>query len=395
MVLNCALSFGGLLPDERNSALGSAYTPGLTVSADTVVERIRRLPIKGEVLVHPGETVMPDTAVARALLPGMLQTIRLAEKLGIEAGEAPGMTPLKVGDSVEKGDMIAETKGLLGRFFKQQVFSDYSGTVESISEVTGNILVREASIPIDMSAYVAGMVARILPEEGAVIETRGAVVQGIFGIGGERAGTVRIAVENADVVLDVEHILADDAGKVLVGGSGVTYEALVKANEVGAVGIVVGAVKDVDLTHLLGYDIGVAITGQEEVTTTLVVTEGFGRLGMAKRTFSLLKTLEGKSASLNGATQIRAGVIRPELIVPIEHSANDPIPDHAGNELKAGTPIRIIREPYFGRLGEVTGLPAELSEVESGAKVRVLQAKLDDGSEVTVPRANVEIIATS
>jgi hypothetical protein len=347
------------------------------------------------VLVKEGDKVEPDTVVARAMLPGLLQTIRLAEKLGVEAGEAPGMTSLKIGDTIEKDALIAETKGLFGKYFKQQVFSEYTGVVEALSEVTGNILVREESIPVNMAAYVAGTVAKTIPEEGAIVETRGAVVQGIFGIGGERAGTIRIAVDDADVVLDASHILDDDQGKILIGGAGVTYEALERANAVGAVGLVVGAVKDVDLTQLLGYEIGVAITGQEEVTTTLVVTEGFGRLGMAKRTFNLLKTLEGQKASLNGATQIRAGVIRPELIVPIEHSANDPVPKHEDNELKSGTPIRIIREPYFGRLGEVTGLPAELSVVESGAKVRVLQAKLDDGSEVTVPRANVEIIATS
>jgi hypothetical protein len=32
--------------------------------------------------------------------------------------------------------------------------------------------------------------------------------------------------------------------------------------------------------------------------------------------------------------------------------------------------------------------------VDSGTEVRVLKAKLDDGEEVVVPRANVEIIAT-
>lgn len=373
----------------------SAYTPGLTVSGDTVVQRLRRLPIKGTVLVKEGDSVEPNTVVAQALLPGLLQTIRLAEKLGVETSEAPQMTTLKVGDPIEKGQLIAETKGLFNKWFKNQVFSDYSGTVEAISDVTGNILVREASIPVDMTAYIAGRVVSVMPDEGAVVETRGAHVQGIFGIGGERNGSVRVAVSSSDEMLDASAISDSDAGKILVGGSGVTYEALERANAVGVVGLVVGAVRDVDLTKLLGYDIGVAITGQEEVVTTLVVTEGFGRLNMANRTFNLLKTLEGKSASLNGATQIRAGVIRPELIAPIEHSATEAVPTHSSNELVAGTPIRIIREPYFGRLGAVTGLPAELQEVDSGAHVRVLQAKLDDGSEVVVPRANVEIIATS
>ncbi len=57
-----------------------------------------------------------------------------------------------------------------------------------------------------------------------------------------------------------------------------------------------------------------------------------------------------------------------------------------------GTPIRVIREPYFGLLGEVVDLPPELQIIETGAHVRILRAKLADGRTVTIPRANVEII---
>ena len=375
--------------------MGSAYTPGLTVSADTVVQRVRRLPIKGEVLVKEGDAVGPSTVVARAMLPGMLQTIRLAEKLGIEAKDAKEMALVKEGDAIEKGQLVAKTKGLFGKFFSQEVVSEYAGTIETISEITGNILVREASIPVDLTAYVAGKIDRILPDEGAVVETRGAMVQGIFGIGGERRGTIRVAVNSGADVLDESAIQASDKGKILVGGRGVTSAALHKANDLEVAGIIVGAVRDADLIELLGYEIGVAITGQENVATTLVCTEGFGELRMAERTFQLLKSIEGQEASMNGATQIRAGVIRPEVIAPIAHPAGDVPPAHAGQVLTEGTPVRVIREPYFGRLGTVTGLPAQLQVVESGTEVRVLVARLDDGQEVTVPRANVEIIATS
>jgi hypothetical protein len=43
-------------------------------------------------------------------------------------------------------------------------------------------------------------------------------------------------------------------------------------------------------------------------------------------------------------------------------------------------------------LGTVTNLPPEPVVVESGAKVRILEAKLETGEIVSVPRANVEII---
>ncbi len=142
----------------------------------------------------------------------------------------------------------------------------------------------------------------------------------------------------------------------------------------------------------LGHDIGVAITGHEDITTTLILTEGFGSIAMAARTFELLKSLEGRDVSINGATQIRAGVIRPEIIAPLDVKP-DKVEEWAqGQILDVGTHIRVIREPYFGRLGEVTKLPAELVQVESGAVVRILEAKLNDGESVIVPRANVEII---
>ena len=75
----------------------------------------------------------------------------------------------------------------------------------------------------------------------------------------------------------------------------------------GVKGVVVGVIIDTDLTDILGHDIGAAITGQEDIVTTLIVTEGFGSIQMAQRTFDLLKSLEGREVSINGATQIRAG----------------------------------------------------------------------------------------
>lgn len=372
--------------------MGSAYTPGLTVSGDIIVRRTRRLPIKGEVLVGQGDAVKADSVIARAMLPGVLQTIKVAEKLGIEPKDVPTTFQLKVGDAVEKGQIVAQTKGFL--IFKGQTLtSDYTGTIESISEITGSVLVREPSIPVEIKAYIEGHVAQIIADEGAIVETRGAMVQGIFGVGGERQGVIRVAVEGPDHQLHADHILESDRGKILIGGSGFSYDAIMKASQCGVLGLVAGGVKDSDLTKFLGYDIGVAITGTEPIDLTLMVTEGFGFLNMAHRTFELFQQLEGKVASINGATQIRAGVIRPEIIVPLPLTG-DAETAGMGGLLGVGTAIRVIREPYFGQLGTVTDLPSHLMEVDSGTHVRVLKAQLEGGHEVLVPRANVEIIAT-
>ena len=96
-----------------------------------------------------------------------------------------------------------------------------------------------------------------------------------------------------------------------------TTDAIQKAIQHGVRGIIAGGIDDVDLRELLGYELGVAITGSEEIGITLVITEGFGHIAMAEQTFTLLKAREGMKTSINGATQIRAGVVRPEILIPL------------------------------------------------------------------------------
>jgi hypothetical protein len=118
---------------------------------------------------------------------------------------------------------------------------------------------------------------------------------------------------------------------------------------------------------------------------------------MSSKTFALLKEFNNKPVSINGATQIRAGVLRPEIVVPRSGVGKEELrcfDDTVFLEkgLLPGTPVRLIREPYFGALGVVSGLPVQLQTIETESDVRVLEADLTDGRKVVVPRANVEII---
>jgi hypothetical protein len=371
--------------------MGTAYTPGLKVSPRTIVRKTRRLPLKGEVLVSQGEKVQPSTIVARTEIPGIMQTVRAGEQLGLEPQELRAALKVSVGDKVERGQVLAETRSFFG-LFRSVVNSPVDGVVEMLSEHSGHIGIRLPATPIEVAAYIEGTVAEVIPEEGVVVETEAAMIQGIFGVGGERTGVIHMLVSSPDENLTEDMIKEEHAGKVVVGGSNVSGAALRKASAVGCAGIVAGAIIDRDLIDFLGYDIGVAITGQEDINITLIVTEGFGSIRMADRTFKLLSSLEGKMASINGATQIRAGVIRPEVIVPsTEEAAEKPV--DLEQVLEIGSHIRAIREPYFGMLGTVTELPPEPVLIPSGSTVRVLKAKLSDGREVIIPRANVEIIA--
>ncbi|MEI6521690.1 MAG: hypothetical protein WCO98_16895 [bacterium] len=371
--------------------MSAAYTPGLLVTTSAIINRLRRLPINGEVLVKVGDNVDAEDIIACALLPGPVNIIRIAEKLALNQNEIMQYMKVKENDVINKGDVIAETKGFMG-FFGSKIESPYEGTIEYISRTSGTVGIREPATPLNLKAYISGTVTKVIDNEGVIIETAGAMVQGIFGVGGERRGRIKTISASADAMPDDNAINEQCAGTILNAGASVNINHIRKAVQVGAIGIIVGAINDAVLRAYLGYDIGVAITGQEEIPLTLILTEGFGSLDMASRTFDLLKKLDGEYASINGATQIRAGVIRPEIIIPHSNSG-DIVEKNADAELVIGTRVRVIREPHFGRFANITELPAELHVIPTGAKVRVAKVKFNAEEEDLIPRANLEIYA--
>jgi hypothetical protein len=373
--------------------MGHAYTPGLKVTEKVLLTKKRILPLKGEVLVRVGDKVKPDTVVARTYLPGAVEPINVANILGVPPEDVIHHMLRKEGERVKENEVIAKSKSFFG-LFSSECKSRAEGTIESISSITGQVLIRGNPQPVEIKAYLDGEVVEVFSNEGVAVSSWGSFVQGIFGIGGETHGKIKVVSKDNKSVLTDKEIDKSCEGMVLIGGSLVTAEAIRKAVSVKAKGIVVGGFDDKDLRDFLGYDLGVAITGSEELGITLVVTEGFGQINMAERTFSLLKSKEGKEACINGATQIRAGVIRPEVVIPFEGNVKRKAEEEEFESigLEIGRAIRVIREPHFGKLGKVVNLPPSLQKLESESHARVLEVEFSDGEKAIIPRANVELL---
>jgi hypothetical protein len=372
--------------------MAHSYTPGLTVTERTTVRRRRILPLPGSVLVQVGDAVRADTGVARAELPGKVVPLNLANQLGIAPDEINDYLVKKEKDSVQKDDVLAENKPFI-KWFKTEIRSPITGTVESVSTITGQILLREPPRVLELLGYIDGTIADVHPEQGVTVETTCSLVQGIFGIGGETSGELVMGVKTPDQPLLPEQLNPSMKGKVVVGGAFLSAATMTRAKELGIVGLVVGGIHDKDLRALLGYDLGVAITGTEQVGFTLILTEGFGTIPMAPKTFALLSAHAGQKASISGATQIRAGVIRPEIIIPHSGpSAATKVAQAEREGIQLGDPVRIIRDPLFGKIGAVSGLPSELRAIPTESEVRVLEVRFPDGTTTVVPRANIEVI---
>ena len=374
--------------------MAHSYTPGLKVLKRTKILKERRLPLKGSVESKVGESVKPNDIVAKTDLPGNVQIINVANQLNIDASDINQCMIKTIGESIHKNDLIAETKGIFG-FFKSSVLSPCEGTIETISDVTGQVVLRESPIPVEVDAYIEGKINEVISEEGVVIKTNGVFIQGIFGIGGESRGKIKTIVDSRESEITKEMITDEEKGKIIIGGSFISIDAYKKAIDCEVAGIVVGGFNYYDLEEILGYTLGVAITGSEDLHTSLIVTEGYGNIQMGQQTFDLLNTYNGKLASINGATQIRAGVIRPEIIIPLDPSdasieSND---SNKSDGMTIDSLVRVIRSPNFGKIGVVKELPPELTKMESETMVRVAIVHID-GNRFEIPRSNLEVVET-
>lgn len=369
--------------------MGDAYTPGLTVTRRTTVRKVRRLPMPGVVLREVGARVVADDVVARTELPGKVHLLNLANALGCAPDEIDGKLAVRPGGAITRGGRLAYSESFFG-WFRTEVKAPIDGTLESVSAVTGQAVLREPPVPVEVKAYVDGTVVELLPDEGAVIETEAALIQGIFGLAGEVHAPLVVVSTSCKQPLEAGDLTAAHSGKIVVGGARCSLDAMRKAMDLGVAAIVTGGFAYQDVRELLGYDVGVAVTGTESLPTTLVVTEGFGDIAMAKATFELLASFPDRIASVCGATQIRAGVIRPEIVIP--HGGDAAVDEAAPPGLAVGAPVRCIRAPHFGKLGTIAALPAPLHTMPSETKVRVVEVALAGGETIVVPRANVEVI---
>ncbi|MHB9058343.1 MAG: hypothetical protein ACYC53_05935 [Bacillota bacterium] len=315
-----------------------------------------------------------------------------AFELGCKPRDLPKFMIKKIGDEVKRGQFVAK-KGEAQAFFTKTARTPISGIIAEVNDQTGYVTIARPFKEVVVKGYIKGVAREIVPARGIVVEAPAVRLTGIFGVGRETHGDLKILCQKADQTLTDEMITAECEGKIVVGGAFATNEALKKAVDTGVKGVITGTASYLNIVKSLGVKLGVGITGQEDIGTTVILLEGFGHLAMHEEAFNVLKSLEGRHASINGATQIRAGAIRPEVIVPFsdwtgEVTETKPVDE----DLSIGQAIRVINAPYFGELGRITAIPREPVVVETEARVPVVEVELASNSQrAVVPRANVEV----
>ena len=120
----------------------------------------RVLPIAGEVRVSVRDRVQARDVVAETFMPGDISPVNLANALSLPPADVPECMLIQEGVRVEVGQPLAQTKGIFG-LFKSEYKSKVAGTVESISNVTGQLIIRGEPLPVQVQAFLAGEVVEV------------------------------------------------------------------------------------------------------------------------------------------------------------------------------------------------------------------------------------------
>lgn len=234
---------------------------------------------------------------------GRPHVVDVAGKLDIKPGHIKAYMKFQKGDFIEIGRIIAQNTSQ-GRFLVAKATS--TGMLKKIDTKKGTVTIQYHITPIPLRSFVSGKVSRVKENLGVEITGQGTTLYGIIGFGGEASGKILLSSREPD---------SSAKAKIVVTFNPVDEAFLRKAAEAGVAGLIAPSIHNADWVQFYGEEIGVALTGDEQIPFTLILTEGFGRFAMNERYRSFFEAAAGKLASLSGRTQIRAGVTRPSVIV--------------------------------------------------------------------------------
>lgn len=232
-------------------------------------------------------------------------TLTIAGPIGINASEIEFYLQYKIGELVEQGRAIAENpRSIYQRF----IFAEKCGYLKAIDKKQGTVTLHFDKKPVAKSAWVNGRVKSLVDKKSVVIESCSSQINGIIGFGGENFGELA-------VISQKPLALALMKDKIICTAFSLDLPFLQAAVKAGIKGIIAPSIKSSDWVLFSGKEMGVALTGDEDLLFTLVILKGFGEYLMDNELLNFFISNQGKTVSLSGRTQIRAGVTRPVVLI--------------------------------------------------------------------------------
>ncbi len=357
-----------------------AYIPSTShVTLLATLRRQRLLPLAGEVIVEQRQRVEATAVVARTYVAERHRLVDLARDLRLPAEKADAALLKKDGDMVRAGEPLATRKVLLG-LFTRAARSPVDGRL--VAAAGGKALIAAISKPYELRAGIPGTVVTVVPSKAVVIETTGALLEGVWGNGREDTAALRLVSEDPALALKPGGIDVGMRGAILAVGVLANPAVLKPLIDLGVRGLVVGTLGPGLLPQVLKLEIPV------------LIVEGFGSAGFSAPAQALLAANAGREAWLHAVPLDRFRGQRPELIVPLPGPSASPPPVLEGEALAVGKRVRLLRGPGAGRVGTITALNERLVTLPSGLRTRTATVAFQGAPDAPerVAYANLELV---
>ncbi len=347
------------------------------ILALTKIKRTRTFPTTGQVNVRVGQKVSAHDPIGEYIDEQEYTLLNIRKLLNLnKKQDARQLVKYKVGDILQKDDLIAESGGL----FSKTIRAPYQSEVLLIN--SSQILLRNVSEPVHLLAGVNGVVVELLPGRGVIIETNGALIQGVWGNQNIQSGLLIPIFDSPEHILKISDLDVSYRGSIVAAGYCDDINILKYANELPLKGLILSSLHP-DLTAFA-----------EHSNVALIVTDGFGMTPMNSRTYELLTTNAKRDTCLNAEYDLLQRKI-PEIIIPLP--ADGRLPNDLA-EYKPGLFVRINHGPYIGIMGEITKIFDRPPPLPTGIKTMCALVKLkrldqeNEQKEQLIPLANMDVV---
>ncbi len=348
------------------------------------VQRAVLLPegVLGTVAVREGQSVEMNTVIARGRLPAYHHIVDAAEDLRLKDPDDLNVFLLaQRGERVSAGDAIAGRNPRRGR----RAFSPADGIIAGVTD--GRIIVREFAAGVEVVAGMRGFVVSIRPRRGAVIQTTGAVLQGIWGNGQRAVGAIRLEPEDGLDFIQGDDINLQWRGSIVITQQPLTELGLQVMDEQDIAGVIAPSMDATLLDSVLTYN------------RAVMLTEGFGQARMSVPTFNFLEQTVTDNPNIRGSLDAvlpgMAQARRPELLMNVQlNRGEEPPAPRSIRRLQPGMAVRVTRPPFAGQTGRVDTVLDAPAMLPGGLNVPAATVTLTSGETATIPIVNLELFAS-
>ncbi len=339
----------------------------------TTIRRERLLPVSGKILVRNGQKVSALDTLAETHLHPEQHLIDIARGLGLSPQQADQHLVCQPGEKIAEGDVIAGPVG----FGKRVIRSSRAGVV--LLAGGGQVLIEVAGPPFELKAGLPGEVVELVSDRGVIVETTGALVQGVWGNGQIEFGVMAVVAKSPDEVLTSAQLDVSLRGSIVFAAHCENPEVLKAAEELPLRGLVLAS---------LSASLAVQAAG---LRVPVMLIEGFGKRPMNPVAFKLLSTNERREVALNAEVWDIYEGTRPELVIPLPSSGVLPLPRET-DFFAPDLDVRVLRPPHGGETGTIIELKKSIV-LPSGLRAPGAVVRLESGASVELPLANLEVLA--